>query len=213
MIKYIKKNWIISAIISIALLLFIGGWFKSCQSKQASNLIVNQELSSAYRNGYNTATSAYRKQLKDSIDSVNTLRAKDRLESTKTITTYKNKNSVLTNKISKFENDYNTDTTKHTLANCDSLVGLKNISLQQKDTIIKSTEKKLASTELSLTDVTKKYFLQVEETEQSKNENLVLQKEKKDLIGALKRSTGWWSKNDIWFYLGAGAIGGYFIAK
>jgi len=213
MIKYIKENWIISAIIIIVLLLFIGGWFKSCQSKQASDLITNQDILSSYRNGYNTASSAYRKQLKDSIDSVNAFRVKDRLEASKTITIYKNKNSVLTNKISKFENDYNTNTTKHTLANCDSLVGLKNISLQQKDTIIKSTEKKLVSTELSLIDVTKKYFLQVEETNQSKNENLVLQKEKKDLTGALKRSTGWWSKNDIWFYLGAGAIGGYFIAK
>jgi len=213
MIKYIKENWIISAIITIVLLLFIGGWFKSCQSKQASDLITNQDILSSYRNGYNTASSAYRKQLKDSIDSVNAFRVKDRLEASKTITIYKNKNSVLTNKISKFENDYNTNTTKHTLANCDSLVGLKNISLQQKDTIIKSTEKKLVSTELSLIDVTKKYFLQVEETNQSKNENLVLQKEKKDLTGALKRSTGWWSKNDIWFYLGAGAIGGYFIAK
>ena len=213
MIKYIKENWIISAIIIIVLLLFIGGWFKSCQSKQASDLITNQDILSSYRNGYNTASSAYRKQLKDSIDSVNAFRVKDRLEASKTITIYKNKNSVLTNKISKFENDYNTNTTKHTLANCDSLVGLKNISLQQKDTIIKSTEKKLVSTELSLIDVTKKYFLQVEETNQSKNENLVLQKEKKDLTGALKRSTGWWSKNDIWFYLGAGVIGGYFIAK
>lgn len=213
MIEFIKKHWLISAIITIVLLLFLGGMVKSYQSKQANNMIVDQSISSAYRNGYNSASSAYRKQLKDSIDSVNTLRSKDRLESSKTITTYKNKNIKLTNKISKFENDYNTDTTKHTIGNCDSLLVLKKISLQQKDTIIKFTENKLISTELSLTDATKKYFLQVEETDQCKKDNLVLQKEKNDLSGALKRSTGWWSKNNIWFYLGAGAIGGFFIAK
>ena len=213
MIQFIKKNLVISAIITIVLLLFIGGVVKSCQSKQAKTLITKQDVSSAYRDGFNTASSNYRKQSIKSIDSINALRKKDRLESSKTLSNYKDKNVVLSKKISKFENDYNTDTTKHTLANCDSLLVLKNISLQQKDTIIKTTEKKLISTELSLTDATKKYFLQTEETEQCKNENLILQKEKKDLTTALKCSTGWWSKNNIWFYLGAGAIGGYFIAK
>jgi len=210
--KIALKN-VLPVVVILGLLVLGIGWLDNYSKKHVEKKMSKLEVSDMKQQAIDSVKSEDRKHEKASIDSVNALRTLDRQQYSTKINRTEAKCSDLTKKLQVKEQDYETDTTQHTIENCDSIRQIQKQIIANKDTTIQSVKHNNESLNLSLTDANKKYFIQVEETDQCKRSNETANKTIGILTNELKKKTGWWARNEKWLFLGAGAIGSYLVVK
>lgn len=210
--KLVLKNTILVVVVLAALVLSIS-WLDNYSKRHVETKVTGLEVASIKQHAIDSVKSEQRDREIYVIDSVNKLRDLDRQTFDKKITRSEVTCRDLSKKLDAKENSYNADSTQHTIENCDSIRQIQKQIIASKDTTIQNVKHNNESLNSSLSDANKKYFLQVEETDQCKQENKTANNTIGILTHELKKKTGWWARNEKWFFLGAGAIGAGILVR
>jgi hypothetical protein len=209
-IAFIVKNWLTIVIVAILLFISISGMISKCNSDRISNSIHQVEINTAIRN---TIDSVAREQAKRDIhllDSINAVREKERIKNDKKIASLEKDNIKLKKDLQVAYQEFEDSAT---LEQCKNVVTIQKDLILNQDTLIKEKSVKIDSYKLTLSDMNKKYDIQVQETNRKDDMYNGCQKDLGVMTEELNRQNTWWKRNEKWVYLGAGALGTFLIIK
>lgn len=206
--NYIKKNWQLLLIGVVVLILLLLSEYTQIKIERD---LYNTEVNSIRRNLIDSLAKIKAKKDIQFIDSVNSIRDTERKEKEKKVLTLLSENKELKKQLrdvyDEFSNNIDDITT------CKKVVDVqKNVILNQ-DTIITVRGEQIDSYKLTLTDLNKKYDVQLKETQRTKTMYDECQGDVATLTKRLEKQTTWWRKNEKWLFLGVGALGGILLVK
>ena len=208
--SFIVKNWLTIVIVAILLFVSISGFVSKCNSDRISNEIHQVEINTIRRN---TIDSMAREQAKRDIhllDSINALREKERIKNDKKIASLEKANDKLKKDLQIAYQEFEDSAT---LEQCNNVVDIQKELILNQDTIITEKTMIIDSYKLTLSDMNKKYEIQVQETNRKEDMYNGCQKDLGIMTDELNRQNTWWKRNEKWIYLGAGALGTFLIIK
>jgi len=202
-IVFIVKNWLTIVIVAILLFVSISGFVSKCNSDRISNEIHQVEINTIRRN---TIDSMAREQAKRDIhllDSINALREKERIKNDKKIASLEKDNIKLKKDLQIAYKEFEDSAT---LEQCQNIVNIQKDLILNQDTIIEEKSVQIDSYKLTLSDMNKKYEIQVQETNRKEDMYNGCQKDLGIMTDELNRQNTWLKRNEKWLYFGGGAI-------
>ena len=201
--KKISKYGIISAVIAIALFLFITTVLNKCKTDDISGVVTEIDIPTIRAEIIDSMLLEQAKRDIYVIDSTNNERSKE-------IQKNKIELSVKDKKLKKFESErnelltsYKKDTAKQT-AECNEIIAkdIEVITTQKEVITLLKSDTTLLS--LSLNDQTKKYYIEVENHSRTLNLYYDSKTKNEELLNLLKKDNTWFKRNERWLYFFSG---------
>jgi len=205
--NYIKKNWLLLLIGAVVLTVLISLLVSSHNQRMIERDLYNTEVNSIRRNLIDSIAKVQAKKDIHLIDSLNSIRDTERKAKEKKVLTLLSENKELKKQL------------RDAYGNIDDIIGCKRVVDIQKDvilnqdTIITIRGEQIDSYKLTITDLNKKYDVQLKETQRTKTMYDDCQADVGTLTNRLKKQTTWWKRNEKWMFLGAGIIGTTLLLK
>lgn len=209
--NFIKKNWLPILIGAVVLTVLISLLISSHNQRRIERDLYNTEVNTIRRNLIDSIAKVQAKKDIQLIDSLNSIRDTERKEKEKKVLTLLSENKELKKQLRDVYDEFSDNIDD--IVTCKRVVDVqKNVILNQ-DTIITVRGEQIDSYKLTLTDLNRKYDVQLKETQRTKTMYDECQSDVSTLTKRLEKQTSWWRKNEKWLFLCAGAIGGILIVK
>lgn len=199
------KYGIISAIITIALFLFITTKLKKCNREDVSNTITEMERSTIKAEIIDSMLSVQAKRDVFVIDSTNNERSKE-IQKNKIELSLKDK------KLKKYELErnellasYKKDTTLQT-EECNEIIAKDNEVIETQKEVITLLKSDTTLLSLSLNDQKKKYYIELENHNRTLDLYNYSKSKNEELENMLKKNNTWFKRNESWLYFISGSI-------
>lgn len=199
------KYGIISAIITIALFLFITTKLKKCNREDVSNTITEMEYSTIKAEIIDSMLSVQAKRDVFVIDSTNNERSKE-IQKNKIELSLKDK------KLKKYELErnellasYKKDTTLQT-EECNEIIAKDNEVIETQKEVITLLKEDTTLLSLSLNDQKKKYYIELENHNRTLDLYNYSKSKNEELENMLKKNNTWFKRNESWLYFISGSI-------
>ena len=209
--NYIKKNWILILVGAVILTVLISLLVSSHNQRKIEKDLYNIEVNTIRRNLIDSIAKVQAKKDISLIDSLNSIRDTERKEKEKKVLTLLTENKELKKQLRDVYDEFSNNIDD--IVTCKRVVEVQKDVILNQDTIITIRGEQIDSYKLTLTDMNKKYDVQLKETLRTKTMYDGCQGDVATLTNRLNKQTTWWRKNEKWIFLGAGAIGGILIAK
>ena len=210
-ITYLKKNWLLLLIGVVALILLISLLISSHNQRRIERDLYSIEVNSIRRNLIDSIAKVQAKKDIHLIDSLNSIRDTERKEKDKKVLTLLTENKELKKQLRSVYDEFSDNIDD--IVTCKRVVEVQKDVILNQDTIITVIGEQIDSYKLTLTDLNRKYDVQLKETQRTKMMYDGCQGDVATLTKRLEKQNTWWRKNEKWLFLGAGAIGGMLIAK
>lgn len=199
------KYGIISAIITIALFLFITTKLKKCNREDVSNTITEMEYSTRKAEIIDSMLSVQAKRDVFVIDSTNNERSKE-IQKNKIELSLKDK------KLKKYELErnellasYKKDTTLQT-EECNEIIAKDNEVIETQKEVITLLKADTTLLSLTLNDQKKKYYIELENHNRTLDLYNYSKSKNEELANMLKKNNTWFKRNESWLYFISGSI-------
>lgn len=200
-IKYVA----ISVIIGIMLLLFITTKITKCSSDHTGNIITDVERSTIRKHIIDSVLSEQATRDVYTIDSINKIRDKERASLSVEINKEKIKTQRLIKERDALLNGYIADTLSQS-DKCNDIIEKDGEIISSQQITISKLETDTTILSFYLNDTKKKYFIEVDNHNRTKDINLICKQNQELLIKELQKQNTWWRRNEKWIYFGAGLI-------
>lgn len=210
-IDYIKKNWLLLLIGVVGLILLISLLVSSHNQRRIERDLYNTEVNSIRRNLIDSIAKVQAKKDISLIDSLNSIRDTERKEKEKKVLTLLSENKELKKQLKDVYDEFSDNIDD--IVTCKRVVDVQKDVILNQDTIITVRGEQIDSYKLTITDLNKKYDVQLKETNRTKIMYDDCQADVATLTNRLKKQTTWWKRNEKWVYLGSGALAGILIVK
>ncbi len=209
--NFIKKNWILILVGTVILTVLISLLVSSHNQRKIEKDLYNIEVNTIRRNLIDSIAKVQAKKDISLIDSLNSIRDTERKEKDKKVLTLLTENKELKKQLRDVYDEFSDNIDD--IVTCKRVVEVQKDVILNQDTIIIIRGEQIDSYKLTLTDMNKKYDVQLKETQRTKMMYDGCQDDVATLTNRLNKQTTWWRKNEKWIFLGAGALGGILIAK
>ena len=209
--NFIKKNWLPILIATVVLTVLISLLISSHNQRRIERDLYNTEVNSIRRNLIDSIAKVQAKKDIHLIDSLNAIRDTERKEKDKKVLTLLSENKELKKQLRDVYDEFSDNIDD--IVTCKKVVDVQKDVILNQDTIITIRGEQIDSYKLTLTDMNKKYDVQLKETLRTKTMYDGCQGDVATLTNRLNKQATWWRKNEKWVYLGAGALAGILIIK
>lgn len=203
--KKISKYGIISAVIAIALFLFITTVLNKCKTDDISGVVTEIDISTIRARIIDSMLLEQAKRDIYVIDSTNNERSKE-------IQKNKIELSVKDKKLKKYElernemlTSYKKDTTKQTVE-CNEIIAKDIEVITTQKEVITLLKSDTALLSLSLNDQKKKYYIEVDSHSRTLNLYNDSKTKNEELLNLLKKDNTWFKRNERWLYFFSGSL-------
>ena len=203
--KKISKYGIISAVIAIALFLFITTVLNKCKTDDISGVVTEIDISTIRAKIIDSMLLEQAKRDIYVIDSTNNERSKE-------IQKNKIELSVKDKKLKKYElernellTSYKKDTTKQTVE-CNEIIAKDIEVITTQKEVITLLKSDTALLSLSLNDQKKKYYIEVDSHSRTLNLYNDSKTKNEELLNLLKKDNTWFKRNERWLYFFSGSL-------
>ncbi len=209
--NFIKKNWLLILIATVVLTVLISLLISSHNQRRIERDLYNTEVNSIRRNLIDSIANVQAKKDIQLIDSLNSIRDTERKEKDKKVLALLSENKELKKQLRDVYDEFSDNIDD--IVTCKRVVEVQKDVILNQDTIITIRGEQIDSYKLTLTDMNKKYDVQLKETQRTKTMYDGCQGDVATLTNRLNKQTTWWRKNEKWLFLGAGALGGILLVK
>lgn len=203
--KKISKYGIISAVIAIALFLFITTVLNKCKTDDISGVVTEIDIPTIRAEIIDSLLLEQAKRDIYIIDSTNNERSKE-------IQKNKIELSVKDKKLKKYESErnellisYKKDTTKQTVE-CNEIIAKDIEVITTQKEVITLLKSDTALLSLSLNDQKKKYYIEVDSHSRTLNLYYDSKTKNEELLNLLKKDNTWFKRNERWLYFFSGSL-------
>ena len=203
--KKISKYGIISAVIAIALFLFITTVLNKCKTDDISGVVTEIDIPTIRARIIDSMLLEQAKRDIYVIDSTNNERSKE-------IQKNKIELSVKDKKLKKYElernellTSYKKDTTKQTVE-CNEIIAKDIEVITTQKEVITLLKSDTALLSLSLNDQKKKYYIEVDSHSRTLNLYNASKTKNEELLNLLKKDNTWFKRNERWLYFFSGSV-------